>query len=68
MKKLTVTRQWRDLDYIFQVGDVITVEDSEVADAQARVKEYGKSCNLLRYGMNHIPLSHVNIGGTDNAT
>lgn len=52
-------RRWQDLDWVFEIGDEITLPQKEVEEVRERMKRLGKTTDLCQYGYHVVPLSFL---------
>jgi hypothetical protein len=52
-------RPWQDLDWVFEVGDEITLPQKEVATVRNRMETWGKTTDFCPYGYHVVPLSFL---------
>lgn len=52
-------RPWEDLDWAFNVGDVINLSPDQVAIVKRRIIKYDNTCDLVPYGKFNIPFSFL---------
>jgi hypothetical protein len=52
-------RPWQDLDWVFEVGNEITLPAKEVEEVRERMRRCGKTTDLCPYGYHVVPLSFL---------
>ena len=51
--------RWQDLDWVFEIGDEITLPAKKVEEVRERMRVWGKTTDLCPYGYHVVPLSFL---------